>query len=259
VTQALFDAVCKSPYDDAPRLAYAAWLDARTPPDPKGEFIRLSIRAARESLRDKRDFARWMNLKQALERHAELLALHEYDWKRDVLAIAEECEFDRGLVASASLPADRFIARGADLFALAPIVHVELTDAAGVMQQLANCPLLEKVHALTLRWQQLTSADIAILASSPYMSNLWALDLIGNAIDIQGIETMALSPQMKRLRHTELQGNPGDVHERAGYEFTELVSLSFPPGGERLEARLGRIPWLHYSDPPVGMLGPPLP
>lgn len=42
--QALIDAVCAAPYDEAPRLAYAAWLEAQGPPRSlQGELIRCSL------------------------------------------------------------------------------------------------------------------------------------------------------------------------------------------------------------------------
>lgn len=259
MTNSLLEAVCNSPYDDAPRLAYAAWLESQTPPDPLGEFMRVAIRCVRESLADQPDVTRWSDLNRAQSRYVELLQQHEYEWKRPVLAIAEDCELERGLVAAVRLPAERFMHRGAELFRLAPIVHVELTDVRSVITALAACDLLARVRSLSLAWQRLTSSDIAIFASSPHVSGLWALELVGNDIDIHGIRAMATSPHLKGLRHTELAGNPGDVHERAGWEMDQLVSLSFPPEGEALEAQLGRIPWLHLPSAPASRFSPPPP
>src|SRR5438046_2671104 len=52
---ALLELVCAAPFDDALRLAYAAWLESLTPGDPLGEYIRLRIRCTRESLDDQPD------------------------------------------------------------------------------------------------------------------------------------------------------------------------------------------------------------
>jgi uncharacterized protein (TIGR02996 family) len=262
MTQALLAAVCNAPYDDAPRLAYAAWLDSQTPPEPLGEYIRAAIRVNRESLANQPDRQGWKDLCRAQDRFYELQRRHELDWKRPVLAIAAACEFDRGLVASVTVSAERFVLHGGALMDLAPIVHVRLTEARFRIDELASCPHLARVRALSLKNQGLTSKDVASLASSPHVANLWALELDDNAIDVDGVEAMASSQHLASLRHTELAGNPGNVHERAGSDGFAIASSFFPPRGRQLEQRLGYIRWLHYPTDgtfPPNLLGPPPP
>ncbi len=258
----LLAAVLASPYEDAPRLAYAAWLEGLSPADPQGEFIRLSIRCARQSLGDRLPKQDWLELLDAHERLGDLRARHESEWKRPVLKIASDCQLERGLVASVRLPARTFLDRADELFALAPIVHVDLSDVRPLLLELVRSPHLRRVRALSLEWQGLTSAEIAHFAGSPHLANLWCLELRGNALDLAGLRALAKSPSLAGLRHTELASNLVTAHEEAGVEGSAIASIWFPPDGEQLEAELGRIPWLHYpaaawSDFPLDPCGPP--
>src|SRR5689334_24640555 len=68
----LLRAVCESPDDDLPRLAYADWCDENGRPE-RAEFIRAQIEQARLSEDDPRH--------EELGRRAdELFAAHKEDW-----------------------------------------------------------------------------------------------------------------------------------------------------------------------------------
>lgn len=243
MTQDLLPAICAAPYDDALREAYADRLSRRSPPDPLGEYIRLSVRLARESA-EALAAGPWLQRMHDHQRVADLAALHEKEWKRPVLAIAEACTLDRGLVAGVRLPAATFLSRADELFALAPIVHVDLTDVRPHLEALVRSDRLRRVRALSIEHQKLTSAEAALLAGSPHLANVWCLELRGNEIDLDGFRALARSPHLKGLRHAELDGNADKVHEvgAPGESW-------FPRSGEILESEFGPIPWLHYSDP----------
>jgi uncharacterized protein (TIGR02996 family) len=244
--QALLDAVCADPYDNEPRLAYAAWLDKQTPPDPQGLFIRASILCEHKSLSQLYVDAEQYAFLRAEADHSRLRYEYEADWKQSILQIAQDCKLDRGLVAGVTIAADTFLARGAELMRMAPIVHVDFTQAKGLLPKLLACEALAKIRALSLSAQGLTSDDVALLASSDKLKNVWWLDLSLNDIDLDGVRAMAKSPNLGALRHCELSGNPGNVHERAGTEGYTVTNVWFPPEGRDLEEELGPIPWLHY-------------
>lgn len=241
----LLAAVCAAPYEDAPRLAYADALSRQTPPDPLGEYVRLSVRLAAEASGDQLEDEAWLGRMDALERVARLAELHEADWKRPVLAIAERCVIDRGLVAGVRLPAATFLSRADELFALAPIVHVDLTDVRPHLAALASSDRLRRVRALSIENQRLASDDVALLAASPHLVNVWCLELRGNAIDMDGFRAILRSPHLKGLRHAELDDNAAKVHEVASVMGGEVQHSWFPLQGEELEKEFGPIPWLH--------------
>lgn len=68
---ARFDAMVKTPWEDAPRLVYADWLTEND--DPRGEFIVLQCRLASGKLGPK-------DVKAAKAREAELLDAHREEW-----------------------------------------------------------------------------------------------------------------------------------------------------------------------------------
>jgi uncharacterized protein (TIGR02996 family) len=263
--ESLLAAVCAAPYEDAPRLALAAWLEQQNPPDPQGEYIRLSIRCARESLSDQSDRQRWGSLLDAHDRVAALRAAHEADWKRPILKLATACELERGMVAGVRLSGEAFLKHARQLFDMAPIVYVDLTDVRPVLDALAACDQLRRVRALGTEWQSLTPKEVLVLASSPHIENVWYWGLSGNAIDYDGLRTLATAPRLKTLRHVELESNRVKAHEVADAMGGEINDVWFPPDGEQLETDLGRrVPWLHYPetawrDYPPSQFAPPPP
>jgi uncharacterized protein (TIGR02996 family) len=83
----LLDAVCAAPDLDAPRLAYARWLDERS--DPRGEFIRASCTPGGEA------------------RAHEFFSLHGDRWTRELRELRDEQayppRFARGFIAEVYL------------------------------------------------------------------------------------------------------------------------------------------------------------
>lgn len=259
--EALLLAVRDAPYADAPRLAYADWLLAQAPPRLQGEAIRLAVRTEGKSLATQRGVEQSIAFMEAEDRLLELAA-HEDEWKADVLAIADDCTLYRGLVASVTLRAEVFVRRAAELFALAPIVHVALIEARAHLDAVCRLPEARRIRALTLAGNELTDTDLRDLALVTTLPELWYLDLAGNQIGLAGVTSLACSTGFPALTHVVLDGNPGDVHERCGLEEA-IVHVWMPPEGEQLEATFGRIPWLHFPQAcwkvyPPNPCGPPL-
>ena len=259
--EALLKAVCDEPYEPAPRLAYAAWMEAQSPPREQGELIRLAVEMDGRSLIKATTVDEKMRLMEAEERIRALAQVADA-WKADVLTIADDCVLYQGLPAGITLRAETFIQRSAELFKMAPIVYLQLTDARPHLDDVYEVPELEKVRALSLAGQGLDSDDMVMLARASALTSLWYLDLSDNAIDVDGVESLAVSEELSELTHCILDGNPGDVHERCGLEDA-IVHVWMPAGGDELEAVYGRVPWLHFPEAcwrafPPNPCGPPL-
>ena len=261
--QALIDAVCAQPFADAPRLAYAAWLEGQIPPREQGEAIRLAIDTAGKRLPSLPTLDDRAALLRAQRRLHALLETHADAWKAPVLQIAERCELYRGMVASARVDAEVFVKRHDELLSLAPIVHLDLFNVPDHLVQVLKVPALrERIRALTVADQGLTDAHMRQLARTAPLPRLWYLDLIGNRISVDGVESLAVSNALPALTHTVLDANPGNIHERAGVEQA-LVQAWFPPEGRALEDAYGPVRWLHFHDDcyreyPPNPCGPPL-
>lgn len=250
----LADVVAK-PFEDAPRRAYADFLDTQPEaPSLRAEFIRLQLDRTGPIDQPPSSIATdpdaelvWrMQYLRAEQRERELLQAHGQAWAAEPRRAASEVRYDRGFVASVVVDAPKFVKFGAWLMQQAPIVHVELRDVVGALDALVACPALAKVGALSVHSQGIDDHALARLIASPHLRDLWWLELGKNAIGMGGLDALA-SARLPRLRYAGFQGNPVDPHETAGVHGHEIQDVALPPEGEALEAKHGHLPWLHFS------------
>ena len=100
-----------------------------------------------------------------------------------------------------------------------------LRDGIGVLRQHAWPQLRE----LDLSHNELTDAEMEILAAVPWSQRLERLDLRSNAITIEGIEHLKRSPTLPRTVHLDLRSNP-ELRNRSMLERTvqkELPNIRF--------------------------------
>ncbi len=181
----LYRAVLAKPAHDRPRRDYAKYLE--TTGDELGEYIRLSLDADRN---------RPTNKDRQLELHNKLqqrLTAPIAPWIRSH-------QPDRGLVALVQMDGQTFIDRGADVFAKAPIQHLDLVETKAVFARVMASPLLLKVQTLTLTSNGLGDAEAKLLADSPHVKHLLYLSLYGNEIGQPGLEAIAASTNVPELR-----------------------------------------------------------
>ncbi len=237
-------AILSAPDDDAPRLALARQLDAAG--DPRGVFILTQLKAATE--RKERGASRdyWSLVSTAdamLDRYGAV-------WKKDVAGLAKTPMFHRGFIEAVTIDARTFLARGLDLYRVAPIRSVTLTGAASVMPELAGSQLLRRLLHLGLQVNDIGDAGAVALAKSQQPINLRLLDLSFNGITRVGLDAVAGSPILGKLAFINLAGNPcGEPSETFS---VDEMSGQLAPGteelpelGKELEAKFGPLPWLH--------------
>src|SRR5690348_8414340 len=87
--EGFWQAILDNPRDDAPRLAYAAWLDERC--DPLGEFIRVQCRLATLPAHHPHGL-------ELETRQRELLAEYECMWSAPIADMVDWWVFRRGFV-----------------------------------------------------------------------------------------------------------------------------------------------------------------
>ncbi len=212
----LYRAVLAKPAHDGPRRAYAKYLE--TTGDELGEYIRLSLDAARN---------RPTNKDRQLELHNKLqqrLTAPISSWIRSR-------QPDRGLVALVKMDGQTFIDHGDDVFAQAPIQHLDLVETKAVFAAVMASPLLAKVQTLTLTSNGLGDGEAKLLADSPHVKHLVYLSLYGNEIGQPGLEAIAASKNLPALRVFHFEYNA--VDSPVGTTVTDGVSglEFFQPGG----------------------------
>jgi uncharacterized protein (TIGR02996 family) len=173
----LLQAILDHPADDQLRLIYADWLDERA--DPLGEFIRVQIALAGLQ----RDAP---GHRQLYLREIELILRYKEEWFPLRKAFTSwECR--RGFMDEARGDAGKFLEVVQPLLASQPVRIVYLEGADSFLDQLADCPALERLAQLTLtNWRRsgtrrnTRNRDLAeIVRSSPGLSKIPLIDYSG--------------------------------------------------------------------------------
>jgi uncharacterized protein (TIGR02996 family) len=223
--RAFAEAILDHPDEDAPRLAYAQWLDTRG--DPRGRFIRIQCELANPANENPRH-------RRFLQRQEQkLIRRYRTAWWEALPFRFLLKRFDRGfMVLAIATTAREFLDRGEGWFgSLVPhAFDIRLFEAKEHIAALAASPLLRRLTGLELVNNGLDGADIRALVASPYLNRLTTLDLSSNSLGDEGVRALAASPCLRRLTRLVLRWNrigDGGVRELAASpHLTRLTSLN---------------------------------
>ena len=242
----LYAEILARPGDDGPREEMADWLLSRHP--DRARHIRCQLNVARL---ERRSIVWWMfdseykNLDRLPFEEEQAL---EARWSGPVKSLGwiKKWDFVRGFVAHARLDAPRFLEHAAELFTRFPIRHVSLDGAADVIDELAACPLLERLVGLDIARNQLGDRHVATLVASPHVRHLRDLDLGSNQIGLAGYEALCASPNLPELLDINLYNNaaPEPTPHWTSSDSDGYYVDSLPPIGVELERKYGRKRWL---------------
>jgi uncharacterized protein (TIGR02996 family) len=213
---ALLSAVIANPDDDTVRLVYADWLEEQG--DPRAEFIRLQIALARDEPGDQ----------VALElRERDLLDGYRNLWAAPLLGLVTGVQFSRGFPDWVAVDARRLIDDGADLFRAAPISQVWVRRAAGLAEELAACPHLNRLEALDLDDNGLDDGEVAAVLGSPHLGRLWGLNLAGNRVGPDSVRVLAtrFADTLRALGLRSALADRGALEALARVDFAGLRHL----------------------------------
>jgi uncharacterized protein (TIGR02996 family) len=174
------------PNDDDPRHAYAAWF--RGQPQPMAQefagFIDSQLRVAAAYRADPK--AEVSTLRNWSDTYVSVAAfraaVHLRRWLLEDLrmllvdGLIGWPQFYRGAVERVAMRARRFLEFGEEVFSLAPVRHLVLTEVPSVVGELARSPLLARVRSLSFPANQprdvLSDEHLATLMESPHLSGL---------------------------------------------------------------------------------------
>ncbi len=243
--QELIQAVVADPNADAPRLAYAQWLEQQGQPD-RARIIRVQC-----------------ELETLHQEEKELLDQHRYEWGKALFGDgADHWKFHRGFPEEIEISAHHFLKNHAEINRLTPIRHLTLGALSDDgLAKLAALPLgrqllsldlgspyghsqdwefgvggikamtesehLKDLKKLTLRSDRIGAAGAKLIANSPVLTNLSHLQLVDPVFDRKGhtsIRQLAVAPAMANLQflqmgRDELESGP------AGYGVMEAHTL----------------------------------
>lgn len=237
----LLRAVLRHPDETAPRQAYAAWLDARG--EPLGAFILLQL-ALSEIERAGGPESAW---RSAYEQSQALLAEHKSTWEAPLRDRVIAQAFHRGFVEEITIDTRAFLDQAADLYAIAPIRHVNLRNAAGLTAELAASPHLARLVSLSLWRNGIGDEGLRELIASPHLHRVAWLDLSFNDIGETGLEALAACSHLSGLRYLGFAGNrapdpAAQVSRDIDGSVLDVVETEL---GRRLESTYGPLPWIH--------------
>lgn len=239
--------ILHDPDADEPRIAYATW--AKAAGDARGEFIEVQLEEARKH-RAHTYVADWVPYAR---RARELLELYDALWLMPLHDMLDERliatpTFYRGFVEDIEIDARAFSEHAPRIYAKAPIRHLTLRNVMEYPQALAS-PHLRQVGTLSMTSQHLDDAAIQVLAGSPYSRRLRWLDLAVNRITMKGLEAIAASSYLRGLKYVSLRGNDvDDPVDRWTSEGEAIIYTEPRELGRALEAKFGRLEWLHAPD-----------
>jgi uncharacterized protein (TIGR02996 family) len=230
---ALLAAIVARPDDDAPRLAFADWVDEQ--PDPGAGDWAAVIRAQVEAARHDRFSPRWLELTRIA---AEILRKHKDDWGTVWPSRLGRLAFRRGFRETVEFDGRSFHNLADREFRVTPIravmlaqlankdgrvldpeipqhagwAGVEAVDLAGNRPQVARWffdeagPRMPKLRAVGLRGMGLDAWQAANLLASIRAPALEAVDLSRNPLfDTVDPARLIQHPVMARLRWLDLQ------------------------------------------------------
>jgi hypothetical protein len=177
-----------------------------------------------------------------------LIASHGRTWAGRVGELVEKFEFRRGLVAQVSVSGERFPVIAAELFAEAPIQHLNLIAPLGDLARVFSTPAFERLVSLECVRHEAAFGDegARLLAQSPRARGLRWIDLMSNAIGEAGAEALAASPYLREAVLISVERNPANFTPYSGDYGAEVWMRAGgrPALASSLDARFGPLPWL---------------
>lgn len=277
--RALLDAVWNDYDGDAPRLAYADWLDSVGDPADTGraEYIRIECELARRT--ERRTDEPGLRL-----RRGQLLKQYQRAWLAGVPQRVGRPKSVRGFFsATLHYSPQRWLADGDDLTRACPpdvclsvVLRPEYRKQVLVPTDwpaLFACPWWARIEGLSvynaelgpdgvrtigshagfrrLRRLHLSGCRIGddgacTLADAAYLESLRVLSVIRNDIGVNGAVALAARRHMPKLRRLDLGDNPIGVDG-----WTELEAVSAEEGGQVGQRHNGHPRSLSYG-PPLG-------
>jgi uncharacterized protein (TIGR02996 family) len=219
--------ICEHPFDDAPRLVYADWLDDQggEAQRDRAEFIRGQIELTRPDCKEE-------HAEGLYRRHVELLNKHTRSWLGPLATPSNtgrnaaahlldqpgdphafykangdgSARFRRGFVDQVAMSSMTYLARRQELLGPHPVTALILADGREAVSALAECPLTSRLEKLQMWAAWLRRSDLEALGKSVRLTNLRFLSLGGSPLPPQEVGALANGTAFSNLRSLRLSG-----------------------------------------------------
>jgi uncharacterized protein (TIGR02996 family) len=214
----LLRAVFANPEDDAPRLAYADWLEESGGAPERAAFIRVQCELARLPPDDTR-------AEEFRRKEAKLLRGRKLKWRAHLPRFRGVVwgDFRRGFVDSVVLKSTyqfrRYAARLAEAAPLQTVTVKPARDYPRQMTGFGHMKAMAQVSELHLARQHMDDERFAQLLDSPRLDRLTHLDVSDNQIGDVGVSRL-IAATLPRLSVVDFRGN------RVGLTGARLIAES---------------------------------
>ena len=239
--KALAIEVVARPEDEEVREAYAAAV-RRSDPE-RAELIRLQLTMARMRRTG-------VDTYPLALREGDLIRAHHARWAEPIAQYVSGYQFYRGFVELVTVDAEWFLESADELCDLAPILHLDLTEAKLAVADLFRSEWLGRIRSINLMRNDFGDDEALLIAECPHLRNLEWLDLSHNHIGERGFEALAAAENLPRLGYLNFSYNtaadPTPQHADE-YDATSAVA-------DALMEKYGHREWLdahpRYRWPP---------
>jgi uncharacterized protein (TIGR02996 family) len=245
---AFLETILDSPYDDAPRLIFADWLEDHGQ-EARAELIRIQCRLASDLSREERIALQ--------EREAELLRDHGRAWLGKLADAVDSFSFHRG-TACVRLQTGRFIRQkfttlAQAWFVRAGVTEVVLHGATSNRKALFHSPTLARVHRLLIDDSQMDD-DALIEAGAAPLRRLTSLAIHkcghSRGMSVKGMQALIDSPHLRQLQEIGFRLFPLQPEtirlftEKIHWPALRSIDIDFTRLHEQGLRRLLAAPWL---------------
>jgi hypothetical protein len=239
----LLQLILQHPEDDKPRYFYAKWCLSHGN-IPRGVFIVTQLQLTELGLDDESWDAFTLR-----SREKKLIAEFGSGWAGQIGEYVADYHFNRGFVELVTMSARAFLEYAPALFKLAPVQHLNLTEAGDVIEELLESTYLENIRSLSLDRCHLTDRHLAELVHSHKLTQLRWLSIGENEIGLEGVKALVDASDLN-LEYVRLFGNPCDPGERYAQDGDRIVERWLPEVGRYLEEEYSQryLPWLHLKN-----------
>jgi hypothetical protein len=218
---ALATEVVARPGDEDVREAYAEAVRRSDP--QRAELIRLQLKTARMRRTG-------VDTYPLALREGALIEAHHARWAQPISQYVSGYQFFRGFVELVRVDTEWFVESADELYDLAPILHLDLTDAKLAVNELFASERLERIRSIKLMRNDLGDDEARLIADCPHLRNLEWLDLSNNHIGDAGLEALVASDNLPRLGYLDFRWNvasdPTPQHADE-YDATSLVARAW--------------------------------
>lgn len=145
------------------------------------------------------------------------------EWAGRIAEITQDYRYHLGMISGITLTGEKFLKFGAELCALAPILHLGLCEPL-CLDQVFAMPQLRQIHTLFLDGDS-GDHEAALMAACPYLTNLQS-GALGDRITAVGMQALATAPSLTKVIALDVTNNPGAHSSVRGHLFTKQINDS---------------------------------